>query len=79
MKEIKTLLQEAELYRNQGLVQEAMEKYKIASELLLKSNKIKNRQNLIHVISKKMGALENDFAKKNKLASQKTPKKTTLF
>ena len=76
MKEIKTLLQEAELYRNQGLVQEAMEKYKIASELLLKSNKIKNRQNLIHVISKKMGALENDFAKKNKLASQKTPKKT---
>ena len=76
MKEIKTLLQEAELYRNQGLVQEAMEKYKIASELLLKSNKIKNRQNLIHDISKKMGALENDFAKKNKLASQKTPKKT---
>jgi len=76
MKEIKTLLQEAELYRDRGLVQEAMEKYKIASELILKSNKIKNRQNLIHVISKKMGTLENDFAKKDKPVSHKMPKKT---
>lgn len=76
MKEIKTLLQEAEVYRDQGLVLEAMEKYKIASEIILKSNKIKNRQNLIHVISKKMGALENDFTKKNKPASRKMPKKT---
>ncbi|NNL42382.1 MAG: hypothetical protein HKO79_07790 [Desulfobacterales bacterium] len=76
MKEIKTLLQEAEVYRDQGLVLEAMEKYKIASEIILKNNKIKNRQNLIHVISKKMGALENDFTKKNKTASRKMPKKT---
>ncbi|MBT8373740.1 MAG: hypothetical protein KJN80_02395, partial [Deltaproteobacteria bacterium] len=76
MKEIKTLLQEAEVYRDQGLVLEAMEKYKIASEIILKSNKIKNRQNLIHVISKKMGALENDFTKKNKPVSRKMPKKT---
>ncbi len=76
MKEIKSLLQEAELYRDQGLLEEAMEKYKIASELILKSNKIKNRQNLIHVISKKMGALENDFAKKDKPVSKKMPKKT---
>jgi len=76
MKEIKTLLQEAEVYRDQGLVLEAMEKYKIASEIILKSNKIKNRQNLIHVISKKMGALENDFTKKSKPVSRKMPKKT---
>lgn len=76
MKEIKTLLQEAEVYRDQGLVLEAMEKYKIASEIILKNNKIKNRQNLIHVISKKMGALENDFTKKNKPVSRKMPKKT---
>jgi tetratricopeptide (TPR) repeat protein len=76
MKEIKSLLQEAEVYRDQGLLQEAMEKYNIASELILKSNKIKNRQNLIHVISKKMGSLENDFKKKNKPASRKMPKKT---
>jgi len=76
MKEIKSLLQEAEVYRDQGLLQEAMEKYNIASELILKSNKIKNRQNLIHVISKKMGSLENDFKKKNKPASRKIPKKT---
>lgn len=76
MKEIKSLLQEAEVYRDQRLFQEAMEKYKIASELILKSNKIKNRQNLIHVISKKMGALENDFKKKNKTVSRKMPKKT---
>jgi len=76
MKEIKRLLQEAELYRDQGLVLEAMEKYKTASERILKSNKIKNRQNLIHVISKKMGMLENDFAKKNKPLSGRMPKKT---
>ena len=76
MNTIKSLLQEAEVYRNQGLLKEAMEKYKIASELILKSNKIKNRQNLIHIISKKMGALENDFKKKNKPVSRKLPKKT---
>ena len=76
MKEIKSLLQQAEVYRDQGLLQEAMEKYNIASELILKNNKIKNRQNLIHVISKKMGSLENDFKKKNKPASRKMPKKT---
>ena len=76
MKEIKSLLQEAEVYRDQGLLQEAMEKYNIASELILKDNKIKNRQNLIHVISKKLGALENDFKKKNKPVSPKIPKKT---
>jgi len=69
-------LQQAEVYRDQGLLQEAMEKYNIASDLILKSDKIKNRQNLIHVISKKMGALENDFKKKNKPVSRKMPKKT---
>ena len=76
MKEIKSLLQEAEVYRDQGLLQEAMKKYNIASELILKNNKIKNRQNLLHVISQKMGALENDFKKKNKPVSRKKPKKT---
>lgn len=76
MKEIKSLLKQAEVYRDQGLLQEAMEKYNTASELILKSNKIKNRQNLIYVISKKMGALENDFKKKNKPVSRKMPKKT---
>lgn len=69
-------MQQAEVYRDQGLLQEAMEKYNIASELILKSDQIKNRQNLIHVISKKMGALENDFKKKNKPASRKMPIKT---
>ncbi len=76
MKEIKSLLQEAEVYRDQGLLQEAMEKYKIASELILKNNKIKNRQNLLHVISQKMGTLKSDFKKKNKSVSRKMPKKT---
>ena len=69
-------MQQAEVYRDHGLLQEAMEKYNIASDLILKSDKIKNRQNLIHVISKKMGALENDFKKKNKPVSRKMPKKT---
>jgi len=68
-------LKEAEVYRDQGLLQEAMKKYNIASELILKNNKIKNRQNLLHVISQKMGALENDFKKKNKPVSRKMPKK----
>jgi tetratricopeptide (TPR) repeat protein len=76
MKEIKSLLQQAEVYRDQGLLQEAMDKYNIASNLILKSNKIKNRQNLIHVISKKMGALENDFKKEKSPASHKMPNKT---
>ncbi|MDY6793378.1 MAG: hypothetical protein SWH54_19090 [Thermodesulfobacteriota bacterium] len=76
MNTIKSLLQQAEVYRDQGLLQEAMEKYNIASELILKSNTIKNRQNLIHVISQKLGALESDFRKKNTPASPKMTKKT---
>jgi len=77
MKKIKSLLQEAEVYRVQGLLQEAMQKYKTASELIMKTNQIKSKQNLIHVISKKMRALENDFDKsKKKQASQKMSKKS---
>jgi len=76
MKEIKSLLREAEVYRDQELLQEAIEKYKIASELILKNDKIKNRQNLLHVISKKMGALEYDFKKKCGSVPRKMPEKT---
>ena len=60
MPSIKTLLQEAETYRSQGLIDEAMEKYRTASEMLAKSDHIKNKKELAQRISEKMDALAQD-------------------
>ena len=60
---IKKLLQEAEIYHAQGLLNEAMEKYNSATKLIRNNEKLKGEQNLIKGISKKMLALENDIIK----------------
>jgi tetratricopeptide (TPR) repeat protein len=60
---IKKLLQEAELYHAQGLLNEAMEKYNSATKLIRNNEQLKGEQNLIKGISKKMLALENDIIK----------------
>ncbi len=69
-RKIKTLLQEAELYHSQGLLDEAMEKYNNATEIILNNEQIKSRQNLIDNISKKILALKEDIKK-----IEKAPKK----
>jgi len=62
-KKIKILLQEAELYHAQGLLNEAMEKYNTATKLIRNDERLKSKQNLIMGISKKILALKNDIIK----------------
>lgn len=57
-KQIRSSIQEAELYRSQGLFNEAKEKYLSIVEFIQKNEKIQKKQNLIDSISKKISALE---------------------
>jgi len=63
LKKIKTLLKEAELYHSQGLLYEAIAKYSDATELIQKNEQLKNKQNLLEGISKKINALKKDISK----------------
>lgn len=63
---VRTLVQEAELYRSQGLYAEAREIYHDAEELIKKVGQIKNRANLLGAISKKIGDLEDYVNKMQK-------------
>ena len=58
--QIKSLLQEAEVYRSHGLFVESMKKYKETAELIKKNDRLKNRQKLILSISKKLRSLKDD-------------------
>ncbi|MEA1946650.1 MAG: hypothetical protein U9N83_05035 [Thermodesulfobacteriota bacterium] len=69
-KKIKILLQEAELYHTQGLLNEAMEKYNNATKLIQSNEQLKRNQNLINGISKKILVLKEDIIK-----IEKAPKK----
>jgi tetratricopeptide (TPR) repeat protein len=69
-KKIKILLQEAELYHTQGLLNEAMEKYNNATKLIRTNEQLKSKQNLTNGISKKILALKEDIIK-----IEKAPKK----
>lgn len=57
--QIQSLLQEAELYRSQGLLAEAKGKYKDVVGVIQKNDQIKNRQNLIDGINKKIKVVES--------------------
>ncbi len=59
--DIKTLLQEAEIYRAQGLLVEAKNKYKDVAAILEKNTRIKNRQHLIDGINNKIKSLDKDL------------------
>ena len=52
--QIKSLLQEAEVYRTQGLLVEAKGKYTDATDVIQQNDQIKNRQNLIDGINKRL-------------------------
>ena len=69
-KKIKILLQEAELYHTQGLLNEAMEKYHNATKLIKSNKQLKSNQNLINGITNKIRVLKEDIIK-----IQKAPKK----
>src|SRR3989339_2096904 len=69
--QIKSILQEAEIYRTQGLLNEAMIKYKIAAEIVEKNVKQENRQSLVDGITKKIELLKKTISKYND--PEKTP------
>lgn len=61
--QIKSLLNQAELYRTQGLFSEAKDKYHAASAMIHKLDKLKNKDNLLKAISGKIQSLEKKTEK----------------
>lgn len=61
--QIKSLLNEAELYRSQGLLSEAKEKYNAATAMILKIDRLKNKDSLLKAISEKIQSLEKKSEK----------------
>ena len=61
--QIKSLLSQAELYRSQGLFAEAKDKYHAASDMILKLDKLKNKDSLLKAISGKIKSLEKKTEK----------------
>lgn len=66
---IKSLLQEAEIYRSQGLFDESKKRYNNAAELIQKNEQIKNKKDLIDSISKKIHSIDDLIEKINKSPS----------
>jgi len=71
--QIKTLLQEAELYHSQGLLDEAMVNYRHALKLVQNNAQLRDRTNLIDGISRKVQVLNKDIEK-----IEKAPKRPEL-
>ncbi len=72
MKEIKTLIQEAEIYQSQGLLQDALRQYISASKILLKKEQSEKKNMLMRSITKKIHQLEQSLY--NNQQDLKTPK-----
>jgi tetratricopeptide (TPR) repeat protein len=60
---LKNLLETAKLYRTQGLLFEAKRKYEDALSLIQETGLIKDAQNLIDIISKKISGVKKDIEK----------------
>lgn len=65
---LKALLQEAEIYRTQGLVTEAHAKYKDAADLINSIANLKNKESLLGAIANKISGLESSREKTEKTA-----------
>jgi tetratricopeptide (TPR) repeat protein len=69
--QIKKVLQEAEIYRSQGLIAEAHAKYQNAADLIASIEKLKNRDALVNAVQEKIKAMNSTKEKVEKGA--KTP------
>jgi tetratricopeptide (TPR) repeat protein len=63
---IKKVLQEAEIYRSQGLMAEAQTRYQNAVDLVSSIEKLKNKDSLLNAIQDKIDALNNTQQKVEK-------------
>ena len=70
--QIISLLKEADLYQNQGLLNEAKERFKKATEIIKNSPDIKNGQALIASIVKKVVDLNQKINQINQATSKPT-------
>jgi tetratricopeptide (TPR) repeat protein len=70
--QIKTLLREADLYRQQGLLNEAKARYKKATEILKNDSELTNSEELIQSIVKKVVVLNQEINKINEAISKPT-------
>ncbi len=61
--QLKNLIKAADLYRSQGLLTEAIEKYEKAAALIQMTDGITNRQNFIDNISKKIATIQKKIKK----------------
>jgi tetratricopeptide (TPR) repeat protein len=61
--QIKTLLNEAEIYRAQGLFSDARDKYQAAASIITKIQRLKNKKSLLKTISGKIASLEETTQK----------------
>lgn len=79
--QIISLLKEADLYQNQGLLNEAKERYKKATDIIKKNAKITNGQELIASIVKKVVDLNQKIIQINQAATKPTisDRKQTLI
>ncbi|MBW1797429.1 MAG: hypothetical protein JRJ21_03265 [Deltaproteobacteria bacterium] len=68
-KQIQSLFNEADVYQSQSLFVEAKEKYIETARLIQKSERLKNKNKLITIISKRLKALENDAGSFEKLGA----------
>ena len=58
---IKLLLHEADLYRSQGLLNESLERYAAAADLIQKVGRIKNKDSILGGIAKKVRAVKKEL------------------
>jgi tetratricopeptide (TPR) repeat protein len=68
-KQIQSLFKEAKVYQSQGLFVEAKEKYLETASLINKSDRLKNKNELITIISKRIEALESDVKSFEKIGA----------
>ena len=61
--QIKTLIQEAELYRTQGLLKESKNKYIKIAALIESNTQVKNRESLMAGFAKKIETIDNEILK----------------
>ncbi|MBW1858914.1 MAG: hypothetical protein JRI70_02290 [Deltaproteobacteria bacterium] len=67
---VKALMNEAEIYQTQGLLDEAKEKYDDATTLIRVSDELEDRETWLSTVSEKITTLGGDFAKLKQAARQ---------
>lgn len=79
--QIKAILQEAEIYRRQGLLEESRSKYKEATDLIQANAQLRNREALIQAIGSKVASLDSttDALDNEDASPQLSPKAQDLI